>query len=126
MHASRRGAASCIPAGLRRKTFDPEGRAMSSRHTRELTPVLLYREIVTGRPATRWQVSASMLAADLDVVVDSARAVRNPSILDDDLLEPADHDRGLGALTFDEVGGTFLVVALPRLIDVGLAAMVYV
>jgi peptidoglycan/xylan/chitin deacetylase (PgdA/CDA1 family) len=127
MHASRGGAASCIPAGIRRKTTDAEGtRRMSSRHARALTPVLLYREIVTGPPATRWQVSASMLATDLDAVVDSGRTVRTASSLNDDLSGAAAPDRGLCALTFDDGDASFCDLVLPLLLERGLPATVYV
>jgi len=99
---------------------------MSSRHVCELTPVLLYREVVTGRPQNRWQVSASMLAADLDAVVDSGRAVRTASALDDDLAANVQHDRGLCALTFDDGDAAFLDVVVPLLVERGLPATVYV
>ena len=81
---------------------------MHSRPAGELTPVLLYRQVVAGEPESPWQVSTRTLAADLDAVMRSGRAVLTASALDDELAGPHRRPGGLCALTFDDGGATFL------------------
>lgn len=99
---------------------------MSSRRACELTPVLLYHEVVAGQPESRRQVSAGMLAADLDAVLRSGRSVLAASALDDALVAPTGHGGGLCALTFDNGAASFLDLVLPMLVERGLPATLYV
>src|SRR4051794_174538 len=97
-------------------------RPMSSRHGRELTPVLLYREVVHGPPTNRWQVSVSALAADLAAVVSSGRSVLPASALADRLSGAGDDEAGLCAVTFDDGNASFVELVLPLLVERGLPA----
>jgi peptidoglycan/xylan/chitin deacetylase (PgdA/CDA1 family) len=99
---------------------------MHSRPAGELTPVLLYRQVVAGEPESPWQVSTRTLAADLDAVMRSGRAVLTASALDDELAGPHRRPGGLCALTFDDGRATFLDLVLPMLVERGLPATVYV
>jgi peptidoglycan/xylan/chitin deacetylase (PgdA/CDA1 family) len=101
-------------------------RSMPTRPARQLTPVLLYHEIVTGQPVSPWQVSVGMLAADLDAVLRSGRCVLTASALDDELARPAGLGNGLCALSFDDADTRFLDLVLPLLVERGLPATLYV
>jgi peptidoglycan/xylan/chitin deacetylase (PgdA/CDA1 family) len=98
---------------------------MSSRTACELTPVLLYYEVVAGQPTAPWQVSTSTLAADLDAVLCSGRTVLTASALDEELTR-RDHPAGLCALTFDDGHPNFLDLVLPLLAERHLTATLYV
>jgi peptidoglycan/xylan/chitin deacetylase (PgdA/CDA1 family) len=98
---------------------------VSGRATGELTPVLVYHHVVAGQPTSPCQVNAGMLAADLDTVLRSGRAVRTASVLADELTGPAPSG-DLCALTFDNPRENFLDLVVPMLVERGLAATVYV
>lgn len=97
---------------------------MSVRPVGDLTPVLLYHHVVAGEPESPWQISASVLAADLDAVLRSGRTVLTASALAEEVA--AGRDRGLCALTFDDGRATFFDVVLPLLVERGLPATVYI
>jgi peptidoglycan/xylan/chitin deacetylase (PgdA/CDA1 family) len=101
---------------------------MSDRPVGDLTPVLLYHQVVAGEPESPWQVSAAGLAADLDAVVRSGRVVLTASALAAEVAAGrAGRDgRGLCALTFDDGRATFLDLVLPLLVERGLPATMYV
>src|SRR4051812_40334798 len=99
---------------------------MSSRPARELTPVLLYHEVVACRPVQPWQVSVAMLAADLNAVLRSGRSVVSASALDDALTGRPCGDQRLCAVTFDDADVGFLRLVVPLLVERGLPATLYV
>jgi peptidoglycan/xylan/chitin deacetylase (PgdA/CDA1 family) len=92
----------------------------------DLTPVLLYHDVVAGQPTNPWQLSASAFAAHLDAVMRSRRAVLTASALDDELVGPPGPTGRMCALTFDDVRASFLDLVLPMLVERGLTATFYV
>jgi peptidoglycan/xylan/chitin deacetylase (PgdA/CDA1 family) len=99
---------------------------MAPRREPDLTPVLLYHDVVDGRPTSTWQVSRSALAADLDAVVRSGRTVVTASALDAELNKPNRRSTHLCALTFDDGYASFLEQVLPLLVERRLPATLYV
>jgi peptidoglycan/xylan/chitin deacetylase (PgdA/CDA1 family) len=91
-----------------------------------LTPVLLYHDVVAGRPASPWQVSRDSLATDLDAVLESGRTVLTASALDAALTAGGDRVGRLCAVTFDDGYASFADLVLPLLVERDLAATLYV
>jgi peptidoglycan/xylan/chitin deacetylase (PgdA/CDA1 family) len=82
-------------------------------------PVLLYHDVVAGKPDDPWAVGVDELARHLDLVLESGRTVVAASSL------PA-QGSGVCALTFDDGFASFADLVLPLLAQRGLSAALFV
>lgn len=98
---------------------------MSRYPAAELTPVLLYHDVVTGRPTSPWQVNRDDLAADLDAVLACGRTVLTASELDTELAAGVPWPGRVCALTFDDGFASFADLVLPLLVERALPATLY-
>ncbi|HEX8626616.1 MAG TPA: polysaccharide deacetylase family protein [Catenuloplanes sp.] len=99
---------------------------MSSEPDPAVTPILLYHDVVRGAPSSPWEIRVDDLAAQLDAVLRSGRAVLCASALDAVLLDGSQTARPRCAVTFDDGYASFAELVLPLLRERSLPATLYV
>ncbi len=92
----------------------------------DLTPILLYHDVVRGTPANPWQIHVDDLARDLDAVLESGRLVQTAAALDAALRARPVADAARCAVTFDDGYASFADLVWPLLAERDLPVTLFV
>lgn len=92
----------------------------------DLTPILLYHDVVRGVPANPWQIRVDDLARDLDAALESGRLVQSAAELDAALRARPVTDAARCAVTFDDGYASFADLAWPLLVERDLPVTLFV